>query len=145
MNEEVYASLLAQSAKQTSLAMALKNRSIKIIPLSDPIVHAFYQVRDINNHDIEVLIREFAKLSNTTINVLIGRDRTMHIANTRNVMFYVLHRYIGLSNPQIARIFCRFPRSILTGRKRGEEIVNKNQFLVDLISRAVCKSKKQEE
>lgn len=141
MNEEVYAEMLQESAKRTSFALKEQRCTEKNLTLFERSVHVFHEVRESNNHDINILIEEFAKLAATTVDTLLGRDRTLVIANTRNVMFYVLHKHIGLSNPQIARIFNRDPSTVQTGRVRGKSIVNNNQFLVHVIKEVVNKSK----
>jgi chromosomal replication initiation ATPase DnaA len=141
MNEETYAQLLEQSARRTSLALKANKIAEKKSKSFDGFIHVFHEVRENNNHDIEVLLEEFANLSATTIDVLLSRDRTAVIANTRNVLFYVMHKYTGLSNPQIARIFQRDPSTVQTGRVRGKNIVDKNKFLVDVIQDALNKAK----
>jgi len=143
MNEEAYAKLLEQSAKRTSLAIKAKkseyrNASIEIM------VCAFHEVRENNNHNITILIEEFAKLSATSVDVLLSRDRTGIVANTRNVLFYVMHKHTGLSNLQIARIFRRDPSTVQTGRVRGKDIVDKNKFLIEIINDALNKAQMEE-
>jgi len=141
MNEEVYAELLQQSAKQTLLALKAKKSEEKTHTSFERSVHVFHEVRKNNNHSITILIEEFANLSATTIDVLLSRNRTAVIANTRDVLFYVMHKYTGLSNPQIARIFQRDPSTIQTGRVRGKDIVDKNKFLVEVIHNVLNKAK----
>lgn len=144
MNEEAYAKLLEQSAKRTSLAIKAKKSEHKRDASIERLVCAFHEVRENNNHNITILIEEFAKLSATSVDVLLSRDRTEVVANTRNVLFYVMHKHTGLSNLQIARIFRRDPSTVQTGKFRGKDIVDKNKFLIDIINDALNKAKTEE-
>lgn len=141
MTEEDYAKLLALSAKRTNIAIEYNKRAIEEKPLLRQLVKPFCEVRKENNHDIKVFLKEFANLSEVSIDVLLGRNRNAIVSDARNVMFYVMHKHMGFSTPQIARIFQRDVSTIQTGKARGKEIIDYNKFLVQLIDEVLNKSK----
>jgi len=145
MTEEDYAKLLALSAKRTNIAIISNQRAIEGKPPLQRFVLPFCEVRKENNHDIKVFLQEFANLSGLTIDILMSRNRTAMVSNTRNVMFYVMHKYLSFSTPQISKIFGRDVSTIQSGKARGQYIVDQNKFLVGLIEDAINKSRIKEE
>ena len=59
-------------------------------------------------------------------------------------MFYVMHKYLSFSTPQISKIFERDVSTIQSGKARGQYIVDRNKFLVGLIEDAISKSRIKE-
>lgn len=141
MTEEEYAKLLALSAKQTNIAIESSRRAIEGRPPLRRFVNPFCEIRKENNHNVEVFLQEFSNLSGITIDILLGKNRTGAVSDARNILFYVMYKHIGFTTPKIARIFQRDVSTIGYGKVRGETIISKNKFLVQLIDEALKKSR----
>lgn len=142
MDEKQYAILLAKSAAETAIAMNPKNTNrnnrpplLKIKP------SIFDMITENNSYDVMLIINEFANLSNTTTEEILGDSRKMPLCAARHVLIYALYETIGLSAPQLGRIFNRDHSTILNSIHAGEKIVFKNAFLKKHIDGAFEKAK----
>jgi chromosomal replication initiation ATPase DnaA len=140
-SEERYAQLLSRSALET--ALETKKRGVKAnfkpAQKKDPCVFDF--VQEDNQHDINVIIDEFSRLSNSTREDMMGYSRKLPLANARHVLFCVLHDIVRMSNPQIARIFKRDASTVLHSSERGREIIDENKFLLEHINEILSKAR----
>ena len=137
--EEKYALLLSRSAEETALEMKKRSEANqdKQKERRDPCIFDFVQN---NKYNINIIIDEFCRLSNSTREEMMGYSRKMPLANARHVLLCVLHEMAQMSNPQIARIFKRDASTVFHSCERGREIINENKFLMEHINDALIKA-----
>ncbi len=136
-DEERYAILLARSAAKTAIAMKRKADIAKA--KAKPSI--FDMVSENNSYDVMVIVDQFAELSNTTREGMLGNSRKMPLSTARHVLLYALHEIVGLSTPQLGRIFNRDHSTILNSVWAGRKIVSQNAFLKKHIDEAVEKAR----
>ena len=93
-----------------------------------------------NNHDIRVIIKEFAELAEVKPEDFIKRDKSQPIADWRHVMIFSMKLYTGLSYPKIGLIMKRDHSTIIHAVKMGEKIVKANTFLYEIIEKVFDKA-----
>lgn len=138
--EEVYAQLLAKSAKESTEA---RNRKERGMAYKTPTV--FTAIRKNNDHDENVVIDTFAEMAGHTREEFLAYNNTMTIASARHIMIFTLRERLSMSLQQVGKIVGRDHSTVASSVLRAKEIIRQNPFLVEVIDNVVERSKREKQ